>query len=106
MGLVDLWKALVARLVYWLTPKPPVPPPPVIMQAPEPPLKPGICECEHERSTHVGGKGKCCAEYPPDKEWPRGAQCACQLFILNDDDDGDDDPETPSPAELEWLYQR
>jgi hypothetical protein len=103
----ELWKALIARLVYWLTPKPPVPPPPVIVQAPEPPIMPGICECGHIRCLHVGGKGKCAKSYPPSDKWPTGAICACQMFIKNnDDDDGEDEPETPSPEELERLYQK
>ena len=99
----DLWKAFVARLASWLTPKPPRS---IIVQEPEPPLRPGTCECEHERCFHVGGKGRCTAEFPPDEEWPRGAYCACQMFILDDDDDGEDAPETPSPEALERLYQR
>jgi hypothetical protein len=102
----ELWKAFVARLVYLLTPKPPVPPPPVIVQAPEPPLTPGWCECGHIRSIHVAGRGKCTKGYPKSDEWPNGAICACKIFILDDDDDDEDEPETPTPSELERLYQR
>jgi hypothetical protein len=103
-----LWNALIARLVYWITPKPPVidPAPIIKVQAPEPPLKPGICECEHDRCYHVGGKGKCTVEYPKDEEWPNGAICSCVVFILDDDNDDDNEPETPTPSELEKLYQR
>ncbi len=101
----ELWKALVARMIFWLTPKPPAP---VIVAAPETPMKPGKCECSHERCAHVGGKGRCVAEYPPDKVWLNGAICSCQIYIpsKDDDDDGEDDPETPSPAELERLWQK
>lgn len=68
-------------------------------------LKPGICECGCNRSTHVNGKGKCCAEYPPDSEWPNGARCACQVYIRDEDNDGGDEPEVPSPSELERIFQ-
>lgn len=104
----ELWKAFVARVVYWLTPKPYVPPPAPIILAPEPPLKPGICECGHKRCHHIGGKGECvCALYGPDaahKEWWGG--CACRVFILDEDDDDEEEPETPSPEELERMYSR
>ena len=96
----QLWNALIARLVWILTPRPKPDP------LPDEVLKPGICECDHARSSHVGGKGQCTVEYPPDEEWPRGAKCACEIFILDDDDDeGDDEPETPSPSELEKMLQ-
>jgi len=105
VGVSDLWKAFVARLVYWITPKPPVHPAPVVVAAPEPPLKPGFCECGHLRCLHVGGKGKCVKNYPPSEKWPNGASCGCQIFILDDDDD-EEEPETPSPSELEELYKK
>lgn len=103
----ELWKAFISRMVYWLTPKPPAPPAPVIEQTPEPPLKPGKCECGHLRCSHVGGKGRCTMAWPPSEKWPTGSRCSCQTFIL-DKDDGDDEeePETPSPSELEELYKK
>lgn len=99
----ELWNALVKRLVDWIAPKPPA----QIIQIPAPPiLRPGICECEHERCAHEFGKGKCRACYPADKEWPDGAECACQIFILDEDSDDDHQPESPSPEELERLFKR
>jgi hypothetical protein len=98
-----LLKAFLARLVHWVTPKPPRP---IIMQEPEPPLRPGTCECDHERCCHIDGKGKCKAEFPPDKEWPRGAYCACEIFILDKDNGSDGTPQTPSPSELEELWKK
>lgn len=68
-------------------------------------LRPGTCECGHDRCSHVDGKGKCCAGFPADKEWPDGADCACQIFIRDDDDGPDGAPEAPSPTELEKLYK-
>jgi hypothetical protein len=89
----ELWKAFVARLVYWLTPNPP--------------LKHGICVCDHKRNDHVGGKGHCVAEFPPDSEWPHGARCACQIFVLaKDDRGGNGSSDTPSPAELERMFSK
>ena len=105
----QLWNALIARLVYGLTPKPPVPPEPrpaPVIQAPEPPLKPGVCECEHIRCIHIGGKGQCTKGYPKSDEWPDGAICACEIFIPKKDDPPDPQPETPSPSELEELYRK
>ena len=93
----ELWKAFVARLVYLLTPKPVVP---------TEMLKPGICECEHDRCVHKNGRGKCCGHWPPDKETNYWTDCSCQLFIPEKDDDAADSPETPSPSELEKLWQR
>jgi hypothetical protein len=97
----DLWKALLARLVYWLTPKPPVPPPAPIVEVPEPPLTPGRCECGHLRCVHLFGKERCGMNWPPSEKWPTGSHCGCQVFIRKkNDDDGEVEPETPSPAEL------
>lgn len=91
----NLWKSLVARLTYWLIPKP------------DEILKPGDCECGHSRCYHKKGKGECMAGFPPDAETPYWTDCGCQVFILDDDDDGgEDEPETPSPEELEKLYQK
>jgi hypothetical protein len=44
-------------------------------------LEPGPCECEHERSCHTGGFGKCQVEEPADDKWPYGSRCACQVYI-------------------------
>ena len=73
-------------------------------------LTPGMCECEHERCCHDHGKGRCRVSYPPDKEWPEGAECACQIFILDrDSGDGEGTPSTPvdpEVAELERMVSR
>lgn len=69
-------------------------------------LKPGKCECDHNRSSHEKGKGKCHITFAADKEYPFGASCACQVYIRDKDEGGNSyDPGTPSPAELEKLYQ-
>ena len=106
----ELWKAFIARLVHWLTPKLPVPPPVPIVQAPEPPLKPGRCECQHNRCAHIHGKGKCHAGFPPKSERNGSEEwryCVCQIFIpVDDDNDDEEEPETPSPSELERLWQK
>lgn len=68
-------------------------------------LRPGTCECDHERCCHVKGRGKCKAEYPPDKETPYWTGCTCQVYIPDSNSDGDPDP-TPTPSELEELYRR
>lgn len=75
---------------------------------PAEPLKPGICECGHERCCHERGIGRCTVGYPADNEWPDGAQCACKVYIFDPDaDDGDDDGlPAPSPDELESLYSK
>ena len=73
---------------------------------PEEILRPGTCECEHMRCAHEKGKGMCHAQFPPDEESPEWTECACQIFILDDDGDDDPDPETPTPSELLELYQR
>lgn len=103
----ELWQAFLARLVYWLTPKPHVPAPAPIVQAPEPPLTAGTCECDHGRCFHAGGKGKCGVGYEPkseDNPSDRWTYCACQCFVLDDDDDRDGEPETPSPEALERMF--
>lgn len=80
----------------------------------EPALLPGECECGHGRCFHENGKGSChCAiteDYDgkrlPKEEW---GSCACQLFILDEDDGGDDDapdiPVTPDVEELERIVR-
>jgi hypothetical protein len=103
-NLKQLWNALIARLVYWITPKPPVVLPAPI---PESPLKPGKCECGHLRCSHIGGKGKCTLAWPPSEKWLNGSICSCQVFIpKKDNDNREEEPETPSPEELERLYQK
>ena len=87
----DLWKAFVARVVYWMTPKPP--------------LTSEICQCEHWRCGHVKGEGYCVFEYPPE-ELGRRTMCGCQVFIPKKDDGDHSDSEAPSPSELERLYQK
>jgi hypothetical protein len=103
----ELWRALIARLVYWLTPKPPAPPAPVVVKALDPPLRNGTCVCTHGRNCHRDGKGSCSVAMhgPDDKHDGWWGVCACQVFILDDDDD-EDEPEAPTPSELERLYQK
>jgi hypothetical protein len=102
----QLWNALIERLVYWLTPKPHIVSPAPIVQAPETPLKPGICECGHLRCTHIAGKGACTIHWPPNKEWPDGSMCACRVFIPKKNNPPDPQPESPSPSvdELEKMF--
>lgn len=73
-------------------------------------LKPGTCECGHSRSAHKKGKFRCMADFPPCDEHPEvWADCACQIYIRDEDDDDDGSPGdagTPSPGELEELYNR
>jgi hypothetical protein len=108
----ELWKAIIARLVYVLTPKSHVEQVPdlLLMKTDISPMKPGACECTHGRCHHVGGRGKCAVQYEPNSEYNQTDQwqsCACQCFIFDDDgDDGDEDPETPSPSELERMYSK
>jgi hypothetical protein len=105
----ELWKALIARLVYSLTPKPPVLPSPVIVQSPAPPLTHGICVCGHFRCVHTDGKGKCHAGLAPHSEYnPTDAwlYCICQIFIEKRDDHSNRQTESLSPEELEKLYRR
>lgn len=55
---------IVALFFKWMMPTPQ-------------PMKPGKCECTHNRSSHENGTGKCVvrtAEY---------AQCACQIYIAD-----------------------
>ena len=87
-----LWRALIARITAWLEPSLP--------------LLPGDCECSHARCAHRGGTGRCGAQWPPDENNGIWTNCACQIYIRDDDDDDDGEPETPSPEELETMYQR
>ncbi len=73
-------------------------------------LKPGICECDHERCHHVGGKGKCRVDVT--EETPKELRdqfpqmcwtCACQIFILDEDGGSDKPPETPIDPEIVEL---
>lgn len=73
---------------------------------PEQFLRPGLCECEHDRSAHVGGKGRCKGSFAPDEETDYWTGCSCQIYIRDDEGGDDPIPETPTPAELEKLYGR
>ncbi len=73
------------------------------------PLKPGVCECDHLRCCHEKGKGACRvgfeprSEENPSNEW---TECACQIFILDEDhDDGDDQPNIPIDPEVAELQR-
>jgi hypothetical protein len=48
--------------------------------------------------------------YPADKEWPHGAVCACEIFILDKDNGGDDNtpdvPTDPAVRELERMLKK
>lgn len=75
---------------------------------PEPPeLKPGECECGHQRCSHLAGKARCLGMFPPNTfdgitEW---THCSCQIYIRKEErDPGGDQTPTPTPAELEKLY--
>ncbi len=69
-------------------------------------LKPGLCECGHSRCVHKKGKGRCKGEFAPDNDTPFWTDCSCVVYIKDDDDDGYDGYQpTPSPAELEKLYE-
>ena len=73
-------------------------------------LTPGECECGHSRCCHKDGKGRCGVGYAPnseDNETNHWLQCACQIFILDDDNDDDDesDPVNPEIDELEKIYK-
>jgi hypothetical protein len=104
----ELWTAFLARMVYWLTPKPHVPPPAPIIEAPEPPLMPGKCECGHIRCIHVGCKGRCMKSYSKSDEFPDGAICLCQVYIPKKDNPPDPGPVSPAPSvdELERMWQK
>lgn len=91
----QIWEAFVARVVYLLTPR-------IRCEAP---LFPGICGCGHKHCAHANGEGECRVYFPPSEGWMMGSKCACDVFILdNDDDGGDADPDTPTPSELEEIY--
>lgn len=94
---LELKQAIIARLIDWVTPS---------RSRPTPILLPGTCECDHIRSCHVRGEGKCMGEWPPDDKDDEWTECACQIYI-RDDDDGEDEPEpTPTPNQLEELYRQ
>jgi hypothetical protein len=68
-------------------------------EAPKPPslsLKPGYCECGHERCMHTAGSGACGVGFPPDEHKKEWTSCACAIYIYDPDEDGDDD-DTPEP---------
>ena len=91
------WRALKARVNRWSAEN-------VVAQDNDL-WRPGLCECEHERCAHVGGKGQCSVAFPPDKEWP-GSRCACQVYIRDNGDFGSGTIPTPSPAELERMFPK
>lgn len=66
-------------------------------------LKPGECECGHNRCSHKNGKGRCKGIRQYETYW---ANCSCQIYIPKKDDGGDDDTvPAPTPAELEKMFQ-
>lgn len=70
---------------------------------PKPELTPGLCECNHNRSSHDEGVGECNVRFPDRPGWG----CACLVYIRKkDSDDPGPEPVTPTPGELEKLYQR
>jgi hypothetical protein len=69
-------------------------------------LRPGNCECGHIRCCHRKGVGRCNVEYPVYDGWPYGGNCACDIYIRAKDNDPYVEPETPTPSELEKLYNR
>lgn len=69
-------------------------------------LKPGKCECGHKRCSHTEGTGACNTDYGISNEFPKGAHCACKIYIRDSDNGGSPEPETPTPSELEKLYNR
>lgn len=69
-------------------------------------LKPGKCECDHHRCAHKNGKGRCAGGWPPDQETDYWTGCSCQIYIPKKDDGGGENTvPTPTPAELEKLFQ-
>jgi hypothetical protein len=77
---------------------------------PDEPLKPGTCQCGHERCHHMEGKGKCSVAYRHDSDGIRWG-CACQIYIPRRDKGYvDPPPSSPSPSgeveELERLMKR
>jgi hypothetical protein len=106
----ELWKAFITRLVYMLTPKPHVPPPAPVVLAPEPPLKPGVCQCYHGRNAHADGKGRCHGMFRPNSSYNDTNDwlgCSCQIYIPKRDDPSDQQPEYPTPSadELEKMFK-
>lgn len=87
-----MWKALVARIIHCLTP------------GVEENLTPGVCMCRHSRNGHVKGKYSCKVQNPPDQEFHYWSDCACQIYIKDEDEGGEDTP-TPSPDELERMFK-
>jgi ferredoxin-thioredoxin reductase catalytic subunit len=89
-----LWKSFLNWLTYIFTPED-------LSN-----LRPGNCECDHNRSSHIKGKWECKASIPPDEEFNEWTECACQIYIEDKDNDNGDNDNTPSPEELEKLYTR
>jgi hypothetical protein len=82
----ELWQAFLARLIYWLTPKP------------AEVLTLGTCQCDHLRCCHVKGKYNCTAAVDD-------SVCACEVYIRKKGD-GDDDVPTPTPEQLERMFTK
>lgn len=61
------------------------------------PLTPGLCECTHNRSSHVKGRGHCtvCIDYSEN------VRCACQIYIP-----ASVPKENLGVEELERIYNR
>ena len=69
-------------------------------------LRPGMCQCGHQRCSHVEGRRECKVQFTPAENGGLGwTRCACQTYIRDRDDNGGEpsgDP-TPSPQELEKM---
>lgn len=83
-----------------------------VFRIPFPPAKEfsnDLCVCDHTRNTHTKGVGNCHAWEDSKGEdrvrFPAGFKCSCQVFIKRGNG-YQDSPETPSPEELEKLYQK
>lgn len=74
---------------------------------PESGLKPGYCECGHLRCSHKNGREECHGQWAPDEKQDKWRGCSCQIFIIDEDEEDDEGPEeTPTPQDLERLYQK
>jgi hypothetical protein len=52
-------------------------------------IKIGTCECGHQNIFHRDGKGACLVAYGISEKFPKGSNCACDIFI--------EKPEPPEP---------
>ena len=70
-------------------------------------LKPGICECDHNRCYHEKGVGRCHVnmDHTHKKEDLQGIhwRCACEIYIRKSDSGGDNPPEIPDDPEVVEL---